>query len=131
MRRFFLGMHLIDLKIVEALHLHKDIHLCRRGCGVVSFCWGGNDDGASVRPCLWLSLVACQYHRQEFLDSVLSALVPFGDVRILLDSQSIPPVQFRGKYCVGGSKDCAFRRHSCSVEMDNARSGSLVVPYLC
>lgn len=125
MRRFFLGMHLIDLKIVEALHLHKDIHLCRRVVGWSPFV------GASVRPCLWLSLVACQYHRQEFLDSVLSALVSFGDVRILLDSQSIPPVQFRGKYCVGGSKDCAFRRHSCSVEMDNARSGSLVVPDLC
>lgn len=26
-------MHLIDLKIVEALHLHKDIHLCRRVVG--------------------------------------------------------------------------------------------------
>lgn len=131
MRRFFVGMHLIDLKIVEALHLHKDMHLCRCSSGVVSFCGSRNDDGASVGSRLWLSLVACQCHRQEFFDSVLSALVSFGDVRILLDSQSIPPVQFRGKYCVGGSKDCAFRRHSCSVEMDNARSGSLVVPDLC
>lgn len=130
MRRFFLGMHLIDLKIVEALHLHKDIHLCRRVVGWSPFV------GAAMMMGHLSALVcgyhwSCQYHRQEFLDSVLSALVPFGDVRILLDSQSIPPVQFRGKYCVGGSKDCAFRRHSCSVEMDNARSGSLVVPDLC
>lgn len=131
MRRFFVGMHLIDLKIVEALHLHKDMHLCRRVVGWSPFVGAAMMMGAFVRPCLWLSLVASQRHRQEFLDSVLSALVSFGDVRILLDSQSIPPVQFRGKYCVGGSKDCAFWRHSCSVKMDNARSGSLVVPDLC
>ena len=44
MRRFFVGMHLIDLKIVEALHLHKDMHLCRRVVGWSPFVgesWGG------------------------------------------------------------------------------------------
>lgn len=123
-------MHLIDLKIVEALHLHKDIHLCRRVVGWSPFV------GAAMMMA-HLSALVCGYHWSlanvigKFLDSILSALVSERHVRILLDSQSIPPVQFRGKYCVGGSKDCAFRRHSCSVEMDNARSWSLVVPDLC
>ena len=57
MRRFFLGMHLIDLKIVEALHLHKDIHLCRRVVG-----WSPFVGAAMMALC---SISACSPERTQ------------------------------------------------------------------
>lgn len=55
MRRFFVGMHLIDLKIVEALHLHKDMHLCRRVVGWSPFVGAAMMMGH-------LSALVCGYH---------------------------------------------------------------------
>lgn len=48
-------MHLIDLKIVEALHLHKDIHLCRRVVGWSPFVGAAMMMGH-------LSALVCGYH---------------------------------------------------------------------